>query len=658
MNPSNNAFLFPSADAAAKALLSHLGHPVIERMITPRATVGELADGMSRQAPSVIELPSGEAIAVVSKGRVLDIQGHPSSAVHWETVKSLWEAPAYEAERHIFENVPASNRAIESLIATRVASRTAGRVTQFVASPSTGFSSQLRAAGWWNRLVKVMASHALAYVASLAGAALLARGAMSGTWDPGWFWGWVLLLAISVPLFAYSSLGSAWLVIGFGGLLKQRLLAGSLAIRIERIAKKGAGQLLSQAIESEILEISMLGGGTQTVLALFELAAAIFVLTQGVAPLLLPLLFGSWIALTLACMFRYTFMVTRWVAARTALTHNIVEKMNGHRTRIAQQPYSQWHTDEDEQLREYARISVPFDRWQGGMIAVIPRGWLVIGIAAAGWEFTSNGGRETIQPMAAAIFGVLLGMVALRHLLWGLGQALGAWEAWKVASELFDATGDQAPEPPDYAIAPSGNVLEIRDLSFRYPGTGRTVLSGCNLSIRPGDRLLIEGASGSGKSTLGNVIAGIRAPSGGLILSQGVDIATVGATHWRKQVATAPQYHQNHVLAAPLLFNLLIGRNWPLRPGDAKEAAEVCGELGLGPLLERMPAGMMEMVGDTGWQLSQGERSRVYLARAILQEAPLVILDESFAALDPETLEQCLRCVLKRAPSLMVIAHP
>jgi ABC-type transport system involved in cytochrome bd biosynthesis fused ATPase/permease subunit len=71
-----------------------------------------------------------------------------------------------------------------------------------------------------------------------------------------------------------------------------------------------------------------------------------------------------------------------------------------------------------------------------------------------------------------------------------------------------------------------------------------------------------------------------------------------------------------------------------------------------------MPAGLTEMVGDTGWQLSQGERSRVFLARAILQGAPLVILDESFAALDPETLEQCLECVLRRAPSLLVIAHP
>ena len=75
-------------------------------------------------------------------------------------------------------------------------------------------------------------------------------------------------------------------------------------------------------------------------------------------------------------------------------------------------------------------------------------------------------------------------------------------------------------------------------------------------------------------------------------------------------------------------------------------------------MLDRMPAGLLQMVGETGWQLSHGERSRLYIARALLQRASMIILDESFAALDPETLRQSLQCVLKRAPALMVIAHP
>jgi ABC-type bacteriocin/lantibiotic exporter with double-glycine peptidase domain len=71
-----------------------------------------------------------------------------------------------------------------------------------------------------------------------------------------------------------------------------------------------------------------------------------------------------------------------------------------------------------------------------------------------------------------------------------------------------------------------------------------------------------------------------------------------------------------------------------------------------------MPAGMAQVVGDTGWNLSHGERSRLFLARALLQEPDVLILDESLAALDPELLDQVSRAVLDRSRTLVVIAHP
>ena len=84
----------------------------------------------------------------------------------------------------------------------------------------------------------------------------------------------------------------------------------------------------------------------------------------------------------------------------------------------------------------------------------------------------------------------------------------------------------------------------------------------------------------------------------------------------------------------------------------------VCRELGLGPLIDRMPSGLLQIVGETGWQLSHGEKSRLFMARALLQDADIVILDESFAALDPETLQQAMDCALKRADTLVLVAHP
>jgi len=168
----------------------------------------------------------------------------------------------------------------------------------------------------------------------------------------------------------------------------------------------------------------------------------------------------------------------------------------------------------------------------------------------------------------------------------------------------------------------------------------------------------LQGPSGGGKSTLASLLTGLRHPQSGLLLLDGLDRQTLGSEGWRKKVTAAPQFHENHVLTGTFSFNLLMGRCWPARPEDLEEAELICRELGLDALLKRMPAGLLQMVGESGWQLSHGERSRLYIARALLQGSDLIVLDESFASLDPETLQQCFRCVLDRAPALLVIAHP
>ena len=119
-----------------------------------------------------------------------------------------------------------------------------------------------------------------------------------------------------------------------------------------------------------------------------------------------------------------------------------------------------------------------------------------------------------------------------------------------------------------------------------------------------------------------------------------------------------PQFHENQILTGTLAFHLLLGRRWPPTPADLTAAEEICRELGLGDLLDRMPAGLQQLVGESGWQLSHGERSRLYMARAILQQADLMILDESFAALDPANAQLAFSCVNRHAPTLLVIAHP
>jgi ATP-binding cassette subfamily B protein len=150
----------------------------------------------------------------------------------------------------------------------------------------------------------------------------------------------------------------------------------------------------------------------------------------------------------------------------------------------------------------------------------------------------------------------------------------------------------------------------------------------------------------------------LRQPESGLLLSGGLDKATLGESGWSDRVVSVPQFHENHILTESLAFNVLLGQTWPPPASDLRRADDVCRRLGLGDLLDRMPNGLMQMVGEGGWQLSHGEKSRIFMARALLQNSDLLILDESFGALDPENMKLCLEYTLEQANALMVIAHP
>jgi ATP-binding cassette, subfamily B, bacterial len=152
-------------------------------------------------------------------------------------------------------------------------------------------------------------------------------------------------------------------------------------------------------------------------------------------------------------------------------------------------------------------------------------------------------------------------------------------------------------------------------------------------------------------------MSGIYRPTSGLILLDGLDRDTLGNSGWRHRAAVAPQFHENYIIKGPLALNMLMGRDWPPRENDLLEAYHIGLALGLETLLERMPGGIMQCVGEGGWQLSHGEKSRVYLARALLQNAELLILDESFAALDPLTLQGALEAVLHKERTLIIIEH-
>ena len=607
-------------------------------------------------------LGGGKSVSVLAPD--LSIRKVSPSWVRSRLVQSLEEPLSREVQPLIeLAGIPLQRRerARAALIRERLRNKSVTSYWNLRIPPGASFARQVRQAKIPSRFVGLIGAYVGEYALWILSWWLIGKGALEGTFDSGWLLAWALLLLTIVPFRLLSTWLQGVVSIGVAALLKRRLLYGALRLTPEEIRMQGVGQFLSRVLESEAVEAMALSGGFSALISVIELLAALFVLSWGSAGSLLCLLLGAWILLM--SYFGYDFYVRRqtWTAARLHMTHDLIERMIGHRTRMAQESHAHWHDGEDEQLEHYLQLSKHVDQSELRLIALAPRGWLIVALLGLAPAF-AHGQRP--EQLAIAIGGILIAFRAFNRVATSLWQLEDAAISWKQVAPLFHAAA--RPEPVGIPLLRSArepktdgfNLVEAQDLTFRYQDRGEPVLRKCSFAIRPQDRILLEGHSGDGKSTLASLLIGMRTPQSGLLLLDGLDWQTLGTDGWRRRVVSAPQFHENHVLTETFAFNLLMGRGWPPTQKDMDEAGEICRELGLGDLLDRMPAGLLQMVGETGWQLSHGERSRLYIARALLQRASMIILDESFAALDPETLRRSLQCVLKRAPALMVIAHP
>jgi ATP-binding cassette subfamily B protein len=639
----------------------------------------EVESLVRRAGPALLRLPGlekpGFLALLGSQGCRVMLVG-PDLVVHRMTVEVICTALCHVAEAPLrvevaqvlaAVGVPRQRRvrAQRAMLNERLSAARLGDCWLLRLPADASFWQQVRQARLPRRLLGLLGAYATQYFCWLLAWWLLGRGALQGHLDAAWLLAWGLLLVTLIPLRLWSTWGQGQLALGVGGLLKTRLLAGALRLAPEEMRHQGAGQFLGRVLEAEAVEALALSGGMLGLLAGIELAMALIVLGTGAGGWLQSCLLLGWLGLTGALGWRYFRQRRSWTVVRLAMTHALIERMVGHRTRLAQESPTTWHAGEDQDLAAYLTVSHRLDRTAAWLTALIPRGWLLVGLL--GLAPAVLAGRGTAATVAIGVGGTLLAYAACQKLVTGLGHLAGAMLAWHQVAPLFAAARrPQVMTPPASALPPGGlldgasdpPLLEAYGLVFRHRTRSAPVLQECSLQIRRGDRLLLEGPSGGGKSTLASLLSGLRQPEAGLLLLGGLDLPTLGSAGWRRRVVAAPQFHDNHIFAAPLAFNLLMGRRWPPQPEGLVAAERLCRALELGPLLDRMPGGLWQMVGETGWQLSHGERSRLYIARALLQSAAVLILDESFAALDPETLQRVHQCVLAHASTLLVIAHP
>jgi ATP-binding cassette subfamily B protein len=527
--------------------------------------------------------------------------------------------------------------------------------------PSAPFLLQLRHAKVGAEVVRMVGAVLVQALLSLGAWLSLGSDALSGRVDHGRLIAWALLLLSTVPVTAFITQAQGALALRLAVLSKRQMLQGCLALPIDHVRTSGMGTMLALISEADAIEGLAIGVGFTMLSSVINVASAgTLLLRSNSSGLLLPLLV-LWVGMMALGLRTFYQRRSAWTDHRLRLTDDLIAKMVGHRTRLAQQTRDHWHDGEDEMLADYTKGSRAMDRITVALQSA-PRLWMFAGSLILLPSIIS---QTQASSLPLAMVGLLLSFQAMQGALQGMNSLANFALAWRNTRGLIAAatTVDTRPvavlpRVGDGRVVQQGPVIELFDVVYRYRPTGQPVLRGCEVQIFPGDRVLLEGPSGGGKSTLAAIIAGLRNPESGLVLVAGFDQHTLNREVWRSIVATAPQFHENHIFASSLAFNLLLGRRWPPSGKDLEEAMAVCYELGLGPLVERMSNGLYQLVGESGWQLSQGERSRVYIARALLQRAELLILDESFGALDPETLELCVACVLRHARALAVIAHP
>lgn len=211
------------------------------------------------------------------------------------------------------------------------------------------------------------------------------------------------------------------------------------------------------------------------------------------------------------------------------------------------------------------------------------------------------------------------------------------------AADLIELLQEERPSRPSWAqrdtIGVASNAIELKEVGFAYPETP-ALFDGLNLKIAAGEKVAIVGKSGSGKSTMIDLIQGFYSVDRGEVRLCGREVSAVSQKDLRRLIAVVPQ--------EPLLFNRTVFENiaYSRRDASPEQVVAAAQKAQADEFILGLPDGYDTLVGDRGSRLSGGERQRIAIARAILQDAPIVILDEATSALDAET-ESAIRVALK-----------
>jgi len=255
---------------------------------------------------------------------------------------------------------------------------------------------------------------------------------------------------------------------------------------------------------------------------------------------------------------------------------------------------------------------------------------------------------------AGALASILAAIYMMFSPVKKLGEAYSSLQEARASIERVDTLLDVEQEKQGGSLLDGfKETIKFEDVSFSFPGNSTPVLSNVNLEIRRGEVVAIVGRSGVGKSTLVDLIPKFHIPSAGRLTIDGIDVRDIEVHSLRRQIGIVSQ--------DVILFNDTVKENIAFGKSGVSEdeVIEAAGTAYADEFIQQLPEKYNTVIGDRGLKLSGGQRQRIAIARAVLKNPPILILDEATSSLDSvsESLVQNALDVLMKGRTTIVIAH-
>ena len=299
---------------------------------------------------------------------------------------------------------------------------------------------------------------------------------------------------------------------------------------------------------------------------------------------------------------------------------------------------------------DQSMVSTRLQAFYSPLIAFLPNLGLAAILIVGGHE--AIGHQITVGEFVAFYGYVVMLTSPMRMLGMALGMSQRAVASGARVFEILDRKPRMTSPPDAPPLRPGNGMVELNGVSFAYAG-GPQVLSDIDLRVDPGTTVAIVGATGSGKTTLVSLLPRLYDPTEGSVLIDGADLRTVDVQSLRREIGL--------VTDDPFLFSATVRENIAYARADASEdeVVEAARSAGIHDFIDSLPDGYDTLVGERGLTLSGGQRQRIAIARALLKDPRILILDDATSSVDASTEAEIKRALdrLMRGRTTFIVAH-